>query len=53
MYYGDENLQFLIEHSKNLLNQYIDVQEKYYDVEVDFELEEGEDGYEEETSQEE
>ena len=53
MYYGDENLQFLIEHSKNLLNQYIDVQEKYYDVEVNFELEEGEDGDEEETSQEE
>ena len=55
MYYGDENLLSLIEHSKNLLNQYVDVQEKYYDVDV--ELEEGEDddedGDEEETSQEE
>ncbi len=53
MYYGDENLHSLIEHSRDLLNQYVDIQEKYYDVEVDVELEEGEDDNEEETSQEE
>ena len=35
MYYGDQNLQSLIEHSKGLINNYIDIQEKYYDVEVE------------------
>jgi hypothetical protein len=37
MYYGDQNLQSLIEHSKDLANGYIDIQEKYYDVEVEIE----------------
>ena len=39
MYYGDQNLQSLIEHSRELANGYIDIQEKYYDVEVDIEEE--------------
>ena len=34
MYYGDENLQNLIDHSRELINEYIDVQEKYFDVEI-------------------
>ena len=37
MYYGDENLQSLIKHSKQLVNDFIDFQESYFDVEVDFE----------------
>jgi len=54
MYYGDENLQFLIDHSKRLINQYIDIQEKYYDVEGDDEIGDEDDrDSEEETSEEE
>jgi len=34
MYYGDENLQSLIEHSAELANDFIDFQESFYDVEV-------------------
>jgi hypothetical protein len=34
MYYGDKDLQSLIEHSKELINKYVDMQEKYYEVEV-------------------
>ena len=34
MYYGDENLQNLIDHSRELINEYIDVQETYFDVEI-------------------
>ena len=34
MYYGDENLQHLIDHSKELVNEFIDVQEKYFEVEI-------------------
>ena len=34
MYYGDENLQSLMEHSSELVNYFIDFQEKHFDVEV-------------------
>ena len=45
MYYGDESLQSLISHSREVVNDFIDVQEKYFDVEVE-ELE-----YEEDASE--
>ena len=35
IYYGDEQLQNLMEHSSQLVNDFIDFQEKYFDVEVD------------------
>ena len=34
MYYGDENLKGLIDHSREIINDFIDFQEKYFDVEV-------------------
>ena len=34
MYYGDDDLKGLIEHSKELINEYVDVQEKYFEAEV-------------------
>ena len=34
MYYGDEYIQSLIDHSRLLINSFIDVQEKYFEVEV-------------------
>ena len=34
IFYGDENLQSMIKHSKQLINDYIELQEKYFDVEV-------------------
>ena len=37
MYYGDTELQNLINSSKDLINNFIDVQAKYFDVEVEFE----------------
>ena len=37
MYYGDTELQNLINNSKVLINNFIDVQAKYFDVEVEFE----------------
>ena len=37
MYYGDAELQNLINNSKTLINNFIEVQEKYFDVEVEFE----------------
>ena len=33
MYYGDENLQNMINHSRQLINDFVDFQLKYYDVE--------------------
>tara|TARA_R100000008_G_C3583157_1_gene170049 strand:- start:1879 stop:2274 length:396 start_codon:yes stop_codon:yes gene_type:complete len=48
MYYGDENLQYLIEHSRELINQYVSIQEKFYDVEVEDEA--GEEDEEEENT---
>ena len=52
MYYGDQNLQNLIDHSKRLINDYIDIQEKHFDVEIELELDE-EDTDEEASPQEE
>ena len=37
MYYGDTELQSLINNSKVLINNFIDVQAKYFDIEVEFE----------------
>ena len=37
MFYGDQHLQDLIDHSKRLVNKIIDFQETYYDVEVEVE----------------
>ena len=34
MYYGDEHLQGLIDDSRTLVNNFIEVQERYFDVEV-------------------
>ena len=34
MYYGDEHLQGLIDNSRTLVNNFIEIQEKYFDVEV-------------------
>ena len=34
MFYGDETLQSLIEHSRQTINKTIDFQEKYFDIEV-------------------
>ena len=35
MYYGDEHLQSLIDQSRDLINDFIEIQEKYFDVEVE------------------
>jgi len=43
MFYGDENLESLLTHSRQLINDFIDFQENYYDVEVeDIEIEDEE-----------
>jgi hypothetical protein len=34
MYYGDEYLQNLIGKSRRLVNDFIDIQEEYFDVQV-------------------
>ena len=34
MYYGDEYLQNLIVKSRDLVNDFVDIQEEYFDVEV-------------------
>ena len=34
MFYGDETLQSVIDHSKQLINEYIDLQAKYFDVDI-------------------
>ena len=39
MYYGDENLQNMIQHSRHLINDFIDFQLKYFDAEEDFDPE--------------
>ena len=54
MYYGDENLKSLIDHSREVINDFIDFQEKYFDVEVQSEQdEEQSEQDEEETSEKE
>ena len=35
VYYGDEDLQSLITHSRGLINDFIDFQASYFDVEVE------------------
>jgi hypothetical protein len=35
MYYGDENLHSLMEHSTELINEFIDFQAKFFDVDVE------------------
>ena len=35
MYYGDENLQNMIDHSRQLINDFIDFQAQYFDVEIE------------------
>jgi hypothetical protein len=35
MYYGDEHLQSLINKSRELVNDFIDTQEKYFEVEIE------------------
>jgi len=49
IYYGDENLQNLIEHSRNLINNFIDFQQIYFDVEVEEVTEEEEEDEDEEA----
>ena len=34
MFYGDETLRSLIDHSREVINSTIDFQEKYFDIEV-------------------
>ena len=34
MFYGDETLQSMLEHSKQLVNDYIEMQAKYFDVDI-------------------
>ena len=36
MYYGDENLQNMIQQSRQLINDFIDFQLKYFDTEENF-----------------
>ncbi len=50
MYYGDEQLQSLINHSRELVNEFIDIQEKYFEVEVISEEEYEEEGQIEENA---
>ena len=42
MYYGDENLQNLIDHSRGLINEFIDFQAAYFDVVIEEEIDEKE-----------
>ena len=49
MFYGDETLKELIDHSREVINDIIDIQEKHFNVEV---LEEKDDREDEEAPQE-
>ena len=51
-YYGDEDLQNMLVHSRSLINKFIDFQVKYFDVEVQ-EIEEVEEEDAEETIEQE
>ena len=48
MYYGDENLQSLIDHSRELVNDFVDFQINFFDVEEQIDT-----SSEEETTEEE
>ena len=52
VYYGDEDLQNILVHSRSLINKFIDFQVKYFDVEVQ-EIEEVEEEDAEETIEQE
>tara|TARA_Y100001937_G_scaffold108825_1_gene152850 strand:- start:282 stop:680 length:399 start_codon:yes stop_codon:yes gene_type:complete len=53
-FYGDETLQTLINHSREVINDLVDLQEKYYDLEVGLETyDDNEEAEEEETPEEE
>tara|TARA_R110000796_G_scaffold215659_1_gene331645 strand:- start:251 stop:679 length:429 start_codon:yes stop_codon:yes gene_type:complete len=43
MYYGDENLKSLIDHSRQLINDFVDFEEDHYDQEAEFEPAENDD----------
>ena len=47
MYYGDDTLKGLIDHSRIVVNNFVDFQEKYYDAEVGEQTEKEEGIYEE------
>ena len=49
MYYGDQDLQNMIEHSRTLINDMINMQEKYFEVEVTTEEEQDDSEAETET----
>ena len=52
-FYGDETLQALINHSREVINDLVDLQEKYYDLEVGLETyDDNEETEEEETPEE-
>ena len=53
MYYGDEHLQKLIDHSRELINDFIEVQEKYFEVETTELKYDDKENTEEETAEEE
>ena len=54
MYYGDEHLQKLIDHSRELINDFIEVQEKYFEVETtELKYDDNENTEEETTAEEE
>ena len=48
MYYGDQNLQNLIDHSREIINDMVEFQVAYANAEVEIESDNGE---EEETTQ--
>tara|TARA_Y100000593_G_C4221364_1_gene292024 strand:- start:437 stop:772 length:336 start_codon:yes stop_codon:yes gene_type:complete len=50
-FYGDQELQSLIEHSRSVINGIVDIQEKYYD-DVETEMETYDDDEEEEAQEE-
>tara|TARA_R110000824_G_scaffold335251_2_gene521830 strand:+ start:3437 stop:3850 length:414 start_codon:yes stop_codon:yes gene_type:complete len=58
MFYGDETLMALIDHSKQLVNEFIELQVKYFDVDVveeqeqqeEQEEQEGQDGREDDVA---
>lgn len=53
-FYGDQNLQNLIQHSRELINQIVDLQEDYYDdIETEMETYDDEDDDKEEDPGEE
>ena len=52
-FYGDETLQALINHSREVINDLVNLQEKYYDLEVGLETYDNEEAEEEEAPEKE